>query len=59
MLSDGHQLLTPSTPQDGTIAADWVSHPRGDKTLALVVADRFAAHLRELTSPAPAKTSVS
>ncbi|MDQ1065192.1 hypothetical protein [Streptomyces canus] len=59
VLSDGHQLLTPSTPQDGTIAADWVSHPRGDNTLALVVADRFAAHLRELTSPAPAKTSVS
>lgn len=29
VLSGGHQLLTPSTPQDGTLTADWVSHPRG------------------------------
>ncbi|MEV2256949.1 hypothetical protein AB0I94_41520 [Streptomyces sp. NPDC050147] len=59
VLSSGHQLLTPSTPQDGTIAADWISHPRGGTPPALVAADRFAAHLRELTSPARAKAPVS
>ncbi|MGW4758524.1 hypothetical protein [Streptomyces chartreusis] len=59
VLSSGHQLLTPSTPQDGTAMADWVSHPRGDKPPALVAADRFAAHLRELTSAARAEVSVS
>ena len=59
VLSGGHQLLTPSTPQDGTLAADWVSHPRGDKPPALIAADRFAAHLREFASPAHAKASAS
>ncbi|MEU9190963.1 hypothetical protein AB0D14_42015 [Streptomyces sp. NPDC048484] len=59
VLSGGHQLLTPSTPQDGTIAADWISHPRGDTPPALVAAGRFAAHLREFTSPAHAKAPVS
>jgi hypothetical protein len=47
VLSSGHQLLTPSTPQDGTIAADWVSHQRGDKPPALIAADRLAERLRE------------
>ncbi|MBC9730546.1 hypothetical protein [Streptomyces sp. TRM68367] len=59
VLSSGHQLLTPSTPQDGTAAADWVSHPPGDAPPALVAADRFAAHLRELASAARAEASVS
>ncbi|GAA3909874.1 hypothetical protein GCM10023084_72490 [Streptomyces lacrimifluminis] len=59
VLSGGHQLLTPSTPQDGTIAADWVSHPHGDAPPALVAADRFAAHLRKPASPAQAKAPVS
>ncbi|MGW6744814.1 hypothetical protein ACWGDX_29455 [Streptomyces sp. NPDC055025] len=59
VLSSGHQLLTPSTPQDGTAAADWVSHPRGDRPPALIAADRFAAHLRELVCAARAEASVS
>ncbi|MEU9189437.1 hypothetical protein AB0D14_33830 [Streptomyces sp. NPDC048484] len=59
VLSGGHQLLIPSTPQDGTTAADWISHPRRGTPPALVAADRFAAHLRELTSPAHAKAPVS
>lgn len=59
VLSSGHQLLTPSTPQDGTAAADWISYPCGDTPPALVAADRFAAHLRELASPAHAKAPVS
>jgi hypothetical protein len=59
VLSGGHQLLIPSTPQDGTIAADWISHPRRGTPPALVAADRFAAHLWELTSPAHAKAPVS
>ncbi|MEK8175008.1 hypothetical protein NKH77_55895 [Streptomyces sp. M19] len=27
VLSTGHQVLTPSTVEDGTMTADWVSHP--------------------------------
>ncbi|MGW0585652.1 hypothetical protein ACWD25_59580 [Streptomyces sp. NPDC002920] len=59
VLSSGHQLLTPSTPQDGTAAADWVSLPRGEAAPALVAADRFAAHLRGFASAARAEASVS
>ncbi|MFJ3043810.1 hypothetical protein [Streptomyces tendae] len=59
VLSSGHQLLTPCTPRDGTAVADWVSRPHGDAPLALVAADRFAAHLRELVSAARAEAPVS
>ncbi|MFJ2263048.1 hypothetical protein ACIOKD_32890 [Streptomyces sp. NPDC087844] len=50
VLSSTHQLLVPSTPRDGSIAADWVSHPpRG--TPPVLIAARFADHLRALISP--------
>ncbi|WP_217242199.1 hypothetical protein [Streptomyces sp. AC555_RSS877] len=42
VLSGGHQLLIPSTPQDGTFAADWLGHPSGGVPPKLVAADRLA-----------------
>ncbi|MEU2076600.1 hypothetical protein [Streptomyces sp. NPDC013489] len=51
LLSTGHQLLVPSTHEDATISADWVSHPQGREAPPLVDAERFAAQLRGLTAP--------
>ncbi|MFD4635495.1 hypothetical protein ACFVYR_37850 [Streptomyces sp. NPDC058284] len=51
LLSKGHQLLIPSTHEDATVSADWISHPRGSKPPALIDAERFAAHLRGTNAP--------
>ncbi|MEV6048798.1 hypothetical protein [Streptomyces xanthochromogenes] len=51
VLSRGYQLLVPERPEHSTIAADWISHPAGDKPARLVQAEQFAAHLRDLTTP--------
>ncbi|MFE9851441.1 hypothetical protein ACFYPN_21985 [Streptomyces sp. NPDC005576] len=50
VLSVGHQLLAPIVPQDGTAAADWISHPDTGTPSALVAAAPFADRLRELTA---------
>ncbi|MFK4070436.1 hypothetical protein [Streptomyces sp. NPDC029674] len=56
LLSQGHQLLIPSTCADTTISADWISHPRGSQPPILVDAARFAAHLRDADTPTPQET---
>ncbi|WP_409240594.1 hypothetical protein [Streptomyces sp. PA5.6] len=53
LLSQGHQLLIPSTYMDTTLSADWISHPHTSKPPALLDAARFAAHLREADTPTP------
>ncbi|MGW8730555.1 hypothetical protein ACWGNF_31515 [Streptomyces sp. NPDC055808] len=58
VLSEGHQLLMPSTEFDGTAVADWVSSPR-EQPPALVAADRLAAHLWELTRPRHERAATS
>ncbi|WP_328723493.1 hypothetical protein OHT52_30990 [Streptomyces sp. NBC_00247] len=57
VLSVGHQLLAPVTPQDGTAAADWISHPDAHTLSAPVSAAPFADRLRQLTSPSCAKAA--
>lgn len=59
VLSVGYQLLIPSTFEDGTISADWVSHPRGTASPVLVDAERFAAQLRDLAAPAHERAPMS
>ncbi|WP_241778873.1 hypothetical protein [Streptomyces sp. AcH 505] len=56
VLSTGHQLLVPAAPDNGTAVADWVSHPREDDEIpVLVETERLAAHLRELVTPVAEK----
>ncbi|MFF4607753.1 hypothetical protein ACFY12_34070 [Streptomyces sp. NPDC001339] len=48
VLGRGHQLLMPRTPQDSSVAADWVGTPRDLDTPVLVDPDQLAARLQEL-----------
>ncbi|MFD4483153.1 hypothetical protein ACFWPU_44585 [Streptomyces sp. NPDC058471] len=58
VLSEGHQLLVPSTEFDGTAVADWVSSPC-EQPPAFVAADRLTAHLQELTRPQHERAATS